>query len=323
MKKLQMKKLLCGSAFSGIGAVEQALKNISVNHENQFMIEIDKHARKTYYSNHKVNNIYSDITKVEPSTLDEIDLYTFGSPCQSFSIAGNRGGLNDWRGQLIFDGLNIIKEKQPKYFIYENVMGMLSQDNGRSFDLIKNTFFELNYKVYYKVLNSKDYNSPQNRKRLFIVGIRNDINQDFEFPEPTTNFNKRTVSDVIRECKIEKKDFHLFDTTHLKFQERIRKTDIHKVGEITTISYGQDKRVVSSDGISPCLVCGGAGKFYDEVNDVYRFMNQKELSLIQSFDIDFIYPIAKTHAIKQIGNSINVKVLEAILKNLLDESYFK
>jgi len=311
--------LKVGTAFSGIGAFEESLKQLGIKHENKFMIEIDKFARQTYLANHDVDNVYDDITKLDPAELDDIDIFVFGSPCQSFSMQGNRRGLEDTRGTLVFYGLNIIKEKQPKYFIYENVKGMLNHDGGRTFAIIKEAFDELNYDIKYEVLNAKHYGAAQNRERLFIVGIRKDIDQDFTFPKPSkVNF---CVNDFIVNCKY--KDY-TFDTTTIEVAIEKKKTDIKKVFILPHIKYGSDKKIYSTKGISPCLLSGNVRpKFYDEKNKIFRYMTETEMQHIQGFGLNFIFPVSNRQVRKQIGNSIYVGVLNEISKMLLPQQYFK
>lgn len=181
---------------SGIGSPEQALKNLGVEHENVFACEIDKYARMAYLSNHTPKTIYEDMTSIDMS-LPEMysDLNISGIPCQSFSIAGKRKGELDPRGTLFYNFYEWVKLQQPKYFIIENVKGLLSADGGRIFtkwiDLLSQTVNyqyvmthedSLMYNVHYQVLNTKDYGLPQNRERVFIVGIRNDLPNNFRFP---------------------------------------------------------------------------------------------------------------------------------------------
>lgn len=123
---------------------------------------------------------------------DEIDLFVGGSPCQSFSLVGKQRGLSDTRGTLFYEYIRLIKEIQPKIFIYENVRSLLNNDCGKTWKTMKKVFEDLNYNVYYtnngkpSVLNSKDYGIPQNRERLFVVGFRSDLKlkQEFQFPKP-------------------------------------------------------------------------------------------------------------------------------------------
>lgn len=113
---------------------------------------------------------YGDITQLDPATLPDFDLLVGGFPCQAFSIAGKRGGFNDTRGTLIYDVFRILKEKQPRLLLLENVKGLLSHDNGRTFKTIITSLAELGYAVEWQVLNAKNFGVPQNRERVFIIG---------------------------------------------------------------------------------------------------------------------------------------------------------
>lgn len=185
-----------GTFFSGIGSPEQALLNLGVNHEIEFACDIDKYARETYLKNFDCKNMYEDITALDMKDLSYVDLLVFGFPCQAFSMAGKRGGFEDTRGTLFYDALRYLKEHKPRYFIAENVKGLLSHDNGKTFQTIidclaltTNTqmslmpFDNLGYHIYYKVLNTKDFGIPQNRERIFIIGIRDDADNNFRFPK--------------------------------------------------------------------------------------------------------------------------------------------
>jgi DNA (cytosine-5)-methyltransferase 1 len=113
---------------------------------------------------------FGDITKINPTDIEDFDLFVGGFPCQSFSIAGKRGGFEDTRGTLIFDVFRILKEKQPRFVLLENVKGLLSHDNGRTFKVIISSLAELGYDVEWQVLNAKNFGVPQNRERVFIIG---------------------------------------------------------------------------------------------------------------------------------------------------------
>lgn len=132
--------------------------------------EINKYADQIYKSKFPEHKNYGDITKINAKELPDFDLFVGGFPCQAFSIAGKRGGFDDTRGTLFFDCARILKEKQPRNFILENVKGLLSHDNGRTFKTIINTLTELGYCVEWQVLNAKNFGVPQNRERVFIVG---------------------------------------------------------------------------------------------------------------------------------------------------------
>lgn len=132
--------------------------------------EIDKYASQIYQKHFPNHKAYGSITEIDTATLPDFDLLTGGFPCQSFSIAGKRGGFEDTRGTLFFELARILRAKRPKNFIFENVKGLLSHDKGNTFKIIIGTLTELGYCVEWQVLNSKNFGVPQNRERVFIVG---------------------------------------------------------------------------------------------------------------------------------------------------------
>ena len=311
----QQNVLTCASICSGIGAFEKSLSNLMITHTNEYMIEIDKDAQKTYLANHNVNHVYDDLTKVNPKTIEYADLILLSMPCQSFSNQGLRRGFNDTRGTLTFDALRIVKEQQPKYVIYENVKGLVNHDGGNTLKVILAAFNELNYKVKYKVLNSKNFDSAQNRERLFIICVRDDIDQEFFFPEinPVT----KSITDYIKKGA----DFseHLYDASgRVPFGAK-RDTDIIKLYKLPHVKFASDKRICSSNGIIPTIVASSAKtKIVDFVNGgIFRYLTLNEMAAIQGFPADFKFPVSNTKKKRQIGNSITVSVLEAIIKNLL------
>lgn len=132
--------------------------------------EIDRYAIETYEKHFKGVDNYGDITKINAAELPDFDCLVGGFPCQAFSIAGKRRGFEDTRGTLFFDLARILKEKQPRLFVFENVKGLLSHKGGRTFATIIATIDELGYDCQWQVLNSKDFGVPQNRERVIIVG---------------------------------------------------------------------------------------------------------------------------------------------------------
>jgi len=187
-----------GTDFSGIGSPESALKRLGLEVDEVFACEIDKYARKSFNELHNPSTMYEDITTRNHSEVPQLDLYVAGFPCQSFSLAGKRGGFEDTRGTLFFNVAEFIKENQPKCFILENVKGLLSHDSGRTYQTITDVLTNgggtlngqigldsidngLGYHVYAKVLNSKDYGIPQNRERIFLVGFKEF--REFRFPK--------------------------------------------------------------------------------------------------------------------------------------------
>jgi len=150
--------------FSGIGAVEFALKRLQLKSKIIFASDNDKFVKQSYFENYELNeeNWYDDVHDIKGKKYQgSIDLLVGGSPCQSFSMIGKRKGLEDTRGTLFYEFARVVKESQPKVFIYENVKGLINHDKGNTFETIKATFDELEYKYYYKVLNAKDYGKKQ------------------------------------------------------------------------------------------------------------------------------------------------------------------
>jgi DNA (cytosine-5)-methyltransferase 1 len=144
--------------------------------------EIDKYATQIYQSHFPTHHNYGDITKINADELPDFDLLVGGFPCQAFSIAGKRKGFDDTRGTLFFEIARILKAKQPRLFLLENVKGLLSHDNGATFSTIISTLDELGYDLQWQVLNSKNHGVPQNRERVFIVGHLRGTSRPEVFP---------------------------------------------------------------------------------------------------------------------------------------------
>lgn len=186
-----------GTVCTGIGSPEQALRELGIPHKIKFACEKDKYARKSYLENFNPELMLEDMTKESwIGNQFKSDLYVGGIPCQSFSLAGKRLGELDPRGLLFYDFYRYVKQQQPKYFIIENVKGLISDNKGKTFrnwkDLLGCSengtpyFFphedSLMYNLHWSVLNTKDYELPQHRERVFLIGIRNDLPNDFNFP---------------------------------------------------------------------------------------------------------------------------------------------
>ncbi len=172
--------------FAGIGGIrcglEQAAIENGYNPQCVFSSEIKPHAVKVLKDNHPTETISGDITKIETKNIPDFDILCAGFPCQAFSSAGNRDGFADTRGTLFFDVERILRDKKPKGFLLENVEGLINHDGGKTLDVIVGNLKALGYKVNYKLLNSKEFGVPQERKRIYIVGsLKKDINlEDFE-----------------------------------------------------------------------------------------------------------------------------------------------
>ena len=181
-----MKTLRLVSFFSGIGAFEKALTNLEIHHEVVRFSEIDRYAIRNYCAIHSVDPAHNigDVSQADLSTIPPFDLLTWGFPCQDISVAGNMKGLQGERSSLLRYALDAIKLHKPAYAIAENVKNLTSKRFAQDFRNLLQRLDELGYNNYWSVLNAADFGIPQNRERVFIVSIRKDLNQSFEFPRP-------------------------------------------------------------------------------------------------------------------------------------------
>lgn len=228
MKKHTIK---VGSDFSGVGAFNQALRRLGIDYEEVFACDMDKYARQTFIHNYGEPNYYPTNVYDREIPKESLDIYMTSPPCQAFSLAGKRKGEQDERGILFYNSHEFIKKNKPRYFIFENVKGLLSDDNGKTFqtwlDYLggksingQTTIFKnenaVDYHIYWQVLNAKNYGVPQNRERVFIVGIRDDADNRFNFPKPFP-LEKR-LKDVL-ESEVDEK-YYLSDEVISGFIEK-------------------------------------------------------------------------------------------------------
>jgi len=219
------KKLKFLDVFSGIGGFKIALENVGF--EGIGFCDNDKYAVQLYLAYHSKDNevYYDDVRTIDTNQLPDFDILCAGFPCQSFSIAGKRRGFDDTRGTLFFEVARILSDKKPKYFILENVKGLLNHDSGRTFRTIIKVLTDLGYSVQWQVLNSKFFGVPQNRERVYIVGC------------------------LGTEC-IGK----IFPLTGIA-EENIGEIRKHPL----SIKTSQGDRVYETDGLSTCLTSNGGG----------------------------------------------------------------
>jgi DNA (cytosine-5)-methyltransferase 1 len=182
------KILKVGTLFSGIGAFEHALDRLSIKHKIVFACDIDSYVKKSYFENYKIqeDDWYDDVLKLNATKYinENIDIIVGGSPCQSFSFVGKQKGLEDDRGNLIFEFIRVVKECKPKMFIFENVKGLTTHESGKTFKYVLLKFNELDYNISYNILKATDYGIPQSRQRLFLIGINKNTNVTINFPPP-------------------------------------------------------------------------------------------------------------------------------------------
>ncbi len=174
-----------GTVFSGIGAIEHAFQRLRLKSRIVFAGDIDANCKKSYFANYDIReeDWFTDVREFDARGYrGKVDFIVGGAPCQAFSMVGKRLGFEDARGTLFYEFARIVKETEPKLFLFENVKGLLNHDNGRTWHVIHDIFEELGYDVHFRVLNSRDYGIPQNRERLFCLGFR--TKTDFRFPAP-------------------------------------------------------------------------------------------------------------------------------------------
>ena len=298
-----MRILRVGTDCSGIEAPIQALKQLKIQFKHIFSSDIDKYCIESIKANYDPEIIFEDITKRDIRDVPDIDFYVCGFPCQPFSSAGKRRGLKDKRGNIFFSCIEVIEKKQPKYFILENVKGILGNDGGKTWKVIEEELSELEkygYVIKWKILNTKDYGIPQNRERLFIVGCKN---KNFEWPKKK---KMRYVKDYI-----DYKDKNKYDTSR-KYFAKILKIIPPKSVFIDN-NFLKLNKFVDADKWAPCL---------NTQNGLWnvplgRYANTKERLKLQGFPSTFKQVVSDTQLNKQIGNSMSVNVLKEIFKKIL------
>jgi DNA (cytosine-5)-methyltransferase 1 len=313
--------------FAGIGGIRLGFEQTG-RVLNVFSAEIDKYACKTYEENFG-DNPYCDVTKINPQDIPNFDILLAGFPCQAFSIAGKRGGFNDTRGTLFFDVARIIKEKRPQAFLLENVKGLTNHDRGRTFETILNVLDELNYKTYWKIINSKDFGVPQNRERIYIIGFDKE-----KFEEEKINF---TFPKPIKECKKIKDILEKEEVSNKYYlsQKYLDTLKAHKERHKNK-GNGFGFEILDPEGIANAIVVGGMGRernliidkkltdFTPKTNkegginkDFVRTLTPREWARLQGFPEDFKIPVSDTQAYKQFGNSVTVPVIYNIAKEMI------
>lgn len=279
------KKFTFIDLFAGIGGFHLAFHKSGA--ECVFVSEWNEPARKTYEINFKKispdiftnGNFIGDITGVEPKKIPDFDIICGGFPCQPFSQAGFKKGFQDTRGSLFFHIAEIIRIKKPKAFFLENVKHLLKHDDGKTFATIKKTIEDLGYSFNYKLVKGTDFNIPQHRPRVFMVGFRNK-KIPFNFPEPVKL--TKTLSDIFG-APCEKK---------IGYTLRVG-------GKGSAIT---DRRNWDS---------------YRVNGEVVR-LGVKEGKKMMGLPENFIFPVSDSQAMKQLGNAVVVPAISAVAKEIIN-----
>lgn len=343
------KKYRVGSMFAGIGGICLGFKRNDC--DIVWASEIDRYACETYRHNfdgapylaegdirditaRKENESKEEHIKRVSEIIPDIDILNGGFPCQAFSIAGERKGFEDDRGNMFFEILTVLEAKKPKVFLLENVKNLRTHDDGNTFKVITEKLQGLGYSVKSEVLNSMDHgNIPQNRERIFIVGFLDEQSaKNFEFPEKIAL--TRVISDLI-DLNDKKADNYYYNTTKY-YDDLVR--DMKRQDTIYQIRRGMYIRENKSN-VCPTLTAnmgtGGHNVPLIKDNSDIRKLTPEECLLFQGFNIDdnchthtfpeFTTndsgkqrPFTNSHKYKQAGNCVTVTVIERVVKNMID-----
>ena len=310
---------------AGIGGGRIGLENLGMQCVG--FSEIDRNSEKTYreFFGQEEKN-YGDLMKINPDDLPDFDLMIAGFPCQSFSVIGQRKGMCDHRGQIIFGLIKIMKAKNLKYFILENVKGLLNHGTGESMKIILNALDEAGYKVFSKLISSLDYGVPQMRERIYFVGIRKDLiknNKDFEYPKTTNTPDLKNYLIDTDELEIDerKKAYETF-LKYLENKYNKGKFTIEKLlkEDFLIIDTRQsDLRLYR--GKVPTLRTGRHGILYIK-DGKFRRLSGYESLLLQGFPKELSKKVKgkidDVYLLSQAGNAMTVNVVNAFGKSLLD-----
>ena len=286
--------------------------------------EIDKYAIKIYEKHFPTHHNWGDITKINASELPDFDFLCGGFPCQSFSIAGKRRGFDDTRGTLFFDIARILKEKRPRLLLLENVKGLLSHDNGRTFKTIISTLTELGYDLQWQVLNSKNFGVPQNRERVFIVGHSQGSRRPQVFP--ITDSNPKGLKELTNHAQ---QGYRVYDENGIAPTQASQAGGVGaKTGLVApAIRATQHKSGDNETLIAYTIRGGGLKSGYGKkqnwdsylVENKIRRLTPVECARLQGFLDDWhkVDGISDTQAYKCYGNAVTVNVIQAIMERLI------
>lgn len=357
------------TAFSGIGAIEQAYKRLNIPYEIVFacdngevLIDVDydeefkkvkelnsasqkrlyvynlykEKSRKTnfveisYKGNYKIedDNFFYDVKLLDGNDFKKkVDIFVGGSPCQSFSIAGARGGFEDTRGTLFYEYCRLVKEIEPKIFIYENVYGVLTHDKGKTWETMQNVFGDLGYHFKWQILDARNYGIPQGRRRLFVVGFKDKASFDrFSFPQPIDlkytmhdflydncaegNFGYNSDGSLCLKKGGQNVDRFLSDKLVAYVMSPGTKNFMHP--NDTKIDLPIARAILSTQGNTHRASVNN----YVTTNGKIRALEPRESLRLMGFPDDFKINVSRAQSYKQSGNSIVVDVLMAIVKEI-------
>jgi DNA (cytosine-5)-methyltransferase 1 len=316
--------------FAGAGGLALGLEQAGFSTSG--LVEIDRYACATLSANRPNWKVYNlDIVDfnlhLSDYIKDEIDLISGGFPCQPFSYAGTKLGLQDTRGTLFYEFANIIKKIQPKIFLAENVKGLTTHDNGKTLATILNVFDEIGYNLHHKVLNAVDYQVAQKRERLVIIGVRKDLPNTYVFPQKC--LPKLVLNDILRDvplsagAKYPEKKKLVLDLVPPGGCWRNLPEDIAKEYLAGSYYLGGGKtgiaRRIAWNEPSLTLTCSPAQKQTERCHpDETRPFTVREYARIQSFPDSWVFQGGLNNQYKQIGNAVPVNLAKHIGISIID-----
>lgn len=299
---------------SGIGGIRLGME--LAQGECVYSCEKDPHATITYKANFK-NNSLGDITKIVVKDLPEYDVLTAGFPCQPFSVAGKQLGFEDIRGTIFFDIARIIKESDPKGFLLENVKGLLGHDKGKTIQVIQDILTDLGYELHLNVLSPHTHaNIPQNRDRLFIIGLKEEVFNFFPSKIPLTVEWRSLLEKERQDDRFYYNNSN--SPSHVKIMAQVKSKD-------SVYQYRRYYVRENRSGVCPTLTAnmGSGGHNVPLIIDNWgiRKLVPRECARFMGFPEDFILPkigtgSGDTHLYKQIGNSVCVPLIKRIAEEM-------
>lgn len=287
-----------GSLFCGAGGFD--LGFINTGHKVLWAIDNDKDCIDTYQKNLGRHGFLADVSTINFSELTPVDLIIGGFPCQGFSMANRLRSGDDERNLLYTHFVRAVKEIKPKYFLAENVKGILSLEKGEAIKKIVRDFEEAGYSVEYKIFNASDFHVPQNRIRVFIWGVRSDLKINRIWPVESSKNQKITVGEALKGIP-EPEDEHAL-LNHIGSKYKV--TNRNFIG----------CRPTDPDKPCPTIIARGNGK--GGVNAIqhpnnHRRMTVREQALLQTFPISFEFMGSMSSCYRQIGNAVPIRLAEA------------
>lgn len=316
-KKLKVASLFCGCGGSDLGMLGNFIylgkKYEKLNFEIVYAVDFDKWAVETYNQNFAHKAILADVLDEDFSVLPDIDVMIGGFPCQSFSTVNPTKDTNDARANLYKELVRFLETKQPKYFICENVKGLLTLQKGNIIKKITKEFENVGYKVQYKLMKAVEFGIPQRRERVIIIGIRNDVNCNFCYPEGFCSEIEgfTPLSKVIDSLAITEQKYYFSEKAvqGMKNAKNNMKRGLWQDLDRPCLTITSHLAKTSINSRDPLLLV-------DPKKELYRRFTPREAARIQSFPDTFILNKSEAKSYKQIGNAVPPVLMWYIAKAL-------